>query len=146
MRNAVAPLEHRRHVRRLAFRRWQATHVGAPASDHPEADPSIPGGRDAGTEEAPAWPHRAAKTVVDHVRAHPVAWLLGAIGVGAGCAVLAHVLRKKTRPAHAEPAHDEESLALAYRMDCAALQASGLPTMPLGVQVVVTLVPLAPPV
>jgi hypothetical protein len=144
MRNAVAPQAHRRHVRRLAFRRWQATRVGTPAIHPPEAASSVPDERDERTGDA--WPRRAAKAVVDNVRAHPVAWLLGAAGVGVGCALLARVLRKRTNSGQAEPALEDESLALACRMDCAVLSTSELPTMPLGVQVVVTLVPLTPPV
>ncbi|MBA3937707.1 MAG: hypothetical protein H0X38_09610 [Planctomycetes bacterium] len=87
--------------------------------------------------------------MADNVRAHPIAWLLGAAGVGAGCALLATLAGRAKARAQERPAPEnelEEELALACRMDCAPHPAGGLPPLPLGVQVSVTLVPLTPPV
>ncbi len=145
MRIAAPQTINRRHLRRLAFRRWQASHA-----EHGEVTPPTTGEKEQ-TTVPPSWPGRAARAVADNVRAHPLAWLLGAAGVGAGCALLATwTARAKARTPPAESPDPEdmvaEDLALACRMDCAPHPAGGLPPLPLGVQVSVTLVPLSPPV
>jgi hypothetical protein len=145
MRIAAPQTIHRRHLRRLAFRRWQASHA-----EHGEATPPTTADEDQATPPR-AWPEHAVRAVADNVRAHPIAWLLGAAGVGAGCALLATLAgraRARAQPAERSASEGvaEEDLALACRMDCAPHPAGGLPPLQLGVQVSVTLVPLSPPV
>lgn len=146
---ASASALQRRSLRRLAFRRWQASHP--PTAEGLETTrAAAPTGTpdDAGAAEPSAWPKRAARAVAGSVRAHPFAWLLGAAGFGAGCALLASVAKNARKPPRPAPpaSLEEEQLALACRMDCAMLPAAGLQPLPYGVQVAVTLVPLAPPV
>ena len=147
MRTAIA-LQHRRQMRRLAYRRWQASHLTGPeghGEPRTEASPNTSAEGDA--TAPPSWPQRAGRAVADSVRAHPVAWLLGAAGFGAGCALFATMAkhaRTKARQAPPDP-QGEEHLALACRMDCAELPDAALRPLPCGVQVAVTLVPLATP-